>query len=365
MRIVHLSDIHLSKDNFPEFENNYRRALINTLKEEHEIKKIDVIAITGDLVDKGGHSLLEYAKFTGCSDPYEIFEQEFINPIKSALNFQNKHFLFIPGNHDISENEILWIDEKKLQDEEVAGKINDLLQENRAVFNKTNKRIELFKKFEYRFHNSITDNYQCSNNESTFILKYSEEINVGFALINDSWRCSTCHLHKYKDKKLYFGEQQLYDALNVLEASNTTCNIILTHHPLSTYAEESLVKRALVNKSYHLHLFGDQHKQEYTSYLTPDGNCFGIMARVALNRPDEPESKWQPGFHIIDIDFYNANIELITFYKYIHDRCRFAKDTDTADDGCDRQKHKLSFNPVLKPAKLRKENFNKNDFIKS
>lgn len=364
MRIVHISDIHLSKDNFPEFENNYREALINVLQDENKNKKIDIIVVTGDLVDKGGSSLFELAKFNGQSDPYEIFEEEFINPIKSELRLNNGQFLFIPGNHDVNENEILWVDEKNLQDAEVEGKINDFLTKNKTEFNNSNKRIELFKRFEERFTYGL-DNYRYSNNESTYIYKFSGEINVGFALINDSWRCSTCHLHKHSDKKLYFGEQQLYKALQVLEASGTVCNIILTHHPLPSYAEQANVERALIHKKYHLHLFGDKHNHNYSSYIAPTGSCFGIMARAAFNKPDEPESRWQPGFHIIDIDFYKSNIELITYYKYIHDRCKFAKDTETADDGYDRSKYYLSFDPVEKQSKLSKDNLDKNNFIRS
>lgn len=364
MRIVHISDIHLSKDNFAEFENNFRQALIDILQKENQDKKIDIIAVTGDLVDKGGDSLLKLPKFKGQSDPFRIFEEEFVTPIKSALGLQNGKFLFVPGNHDINENEILWVDEKNLQDAEVAGNINDFLIKNKTEFNNTNKRIELFKKFEERFHKD-TDNYRYSNNESTYIFKFSEEINVGFALINDSWRCSTCEWHKYENKKLYFGEQQLYQALQVLDASNTIFNIILTHHPLLSYAEETDVERALINKKYHLHLFGDKHKHSYTSYIASTGSCFGIMARAALNRSDEPESKWQPGFHIIDIDFENSMIECITYFKYIHGRCKFDKDTDTADEGCDISKHKLSFEPQVKKVKVNKMALDKSKFFRS
>lgn len=364
MRIVHISDIHLSKDNFAEFENNYRRALIKTLQQENEIKKIDVIVITGDLVNQGGHSLLKIDKYKNCVDPYHVFEQEFLLPLQQKLDFPNSKFLFIPGNHDINENEILWVDEKRMQDLEVDGNINDILPENRSEFNSNNKRIELFKNFEKRFH-SETANYKPSNNESTYIYESPEGLKVGFALINDSWRCSTCQIVKHKDKKLFFGTQQLYDSLNIIEASDTIFNVLLTHHPLKSYGEEDEVLKIFVNREFHLHLFGDQHKHEYASYLTPNGSCFGIMARAALNKPLELESKWQPGFHVVDVDFYNANIEKIIYYKYFYGRCDFDKDTELAKDGFDNQKHKLSFKPVEKIVKVSKVNLDKSKYFRS
>ncbi|SUX48553.1 metallophosphoesterase family protein [Chryseobacterium indoltheticum] len=364
MRIVHISDIHLSKDNFAEFENNYLEALLNILSDENKKIPIDVIVITGDLVDQGGHSLFKIEKFKGKKDPFEIFEEEFITPIKMKLNFSNSKFLFIAGNHDVDENEILWVHEKKLQDDEIGGCIDQMLQKNKSEFSEFNKRIELFKNFELRFHEKTTQ-YNFSNNESTFIYETPAGVKVGFALINDSWRCSTCALQKYQDKKLYFGEQQLYQALQTISEHKTVMNVILTHHPIVTYAEEEDVFRALAHKDYHLHLFGDKHHQTYASHITPTGNCFGIMARAALNKPTESDSKWQPGFHIIDIDFSEAIVQEITYYKYIHSSCVFGKDTDTAPpDGCDRTGHKLGFNKILKERKVKQSDLDRSKYYR-
>jgi len=364
MRIVHISDIHLSIENFSEFENNYRKALLKVLSDEHQLNKpIDIIAITGDLVDKGGHSLFEMDRFKDYSNPYQIFEEEFITPIKNELGFGNSKFLFIPGNHDINENEILWVDEKNLQDDEVKGNINNYLSKNRTEFSRVNDRIKLFKNFESEFHKD-TINYTPSFNESTFIYETSDGVKVGFALINDSWRCSTCQLHKHYEKKLYFGFKQLYDGLKILNAHQPTMNVLLTHHPISSYAEEE-VRRIVTNHEYHLHLYGDKHNHGYDSYITPTGKCFGIMARAALNKPDESESKWQPGFHIIDIDFNEALIETIIYYKYIYSSCQFGFDTDTAaPSGYDTSKHSLSFKKIERESKIKKEDLDKSKFFK-
>jgi len=118
MRIVHLSDIHLSKSNFDEFKNTYCEALIRDLISFDKEKKIDIIVITGDLVDRGGHSLYSIDGFEDksiYSNPYSIFEKIFINPIISALGFSKENFLFVPGNHDIDEREILIKEEYDLK----------------------------------------------------------------------------------------------------------------------------------------------------------------------------------------------------------------------------------------------------------
>jgi 3',5'-cyclic AMP phosphodiesterase CpdA len=57
MRIVQLSDVHLSKENLEDLKNYYLQALIDDLKKFQAEKPIDVILFTGDLVDRGGESL--------------------------------------------------------------------------------------------------------------------------------------------------------------------------------------------------------------------------------------------------------------------------------------------------------------------
>lgn len=365
MRIVHISDIHLSQDNFAEFENNYRKALIKLLVEENSVIPIDIIAITGDLVDQGGHSLFVIEKFTTYKDPYLIFEEEFIAPIREKLEFTNSKFLFIAGNHDVDENQIFWVHEKKLQKDEMGGDIDKMLKINKSKFTEFNKRIELFKNFEFRFHKN-TPNYKFSNNESTFIYETPTGDKVGFALINDSWRCSTCELKKYSSKKLYFGEQQLYEALQTISENETVMNIILTHHPVESYAEEREVRRAIGGREYQLHLYGDKHSQRTDSYISSGGTCIGIMARSALNKPAEPESKWQPGFHIIDIDFKKENIETITYYKYLYESCDFGYDSESFPrKGIDNRGHALSFNKVPQEVKIKQSDLDKSKYFRS
>lgn len=184
MRIVHISDIHLSKDNYDVIQNYYIDHFIEIIENEQKEGEINLIVITGDLVDKGGDSLLEIEKFNSINDPYIIFEQTFIDPIKNQLKFDNSKILFIPGNHDVDGKSIKQVDEEKLQDIEMAGNINDLLVKN-IDFNFSNERIKLFKNFEKRFHKD-TPNYTYSNYESTYIFENREGIRIGIALINDT-----------------------------------------------------------------------------------------------------------------------------------------------------------------------------------
>ena len=73
MRIIHLSDIHLSNENFQSFKSYYRNSLIKELNKINSETKIDLIIISGDLVDKGGSSLKKIEGYENVDNHYDIF----------------------------------------------------------------------------------------------------------------------------------------------------------------------------------------------------------------------------------------------------------------------------------------------------
>jgi len=334
MRIVHLSDIHLSKNNYDEFHDNYRDALINDLYDFHSAIKIDFIVITGDLVDKGGHSLLKISEFDNFNSPYDIFEEVFIKPIALRLGLSNENFLFVPGNHDIDENDILWVDEKSLKQNLTKDKIKEQLKLNETTFNPTNKRIKSFKEFEKKFHKETT-NYEYTNNESTYLFKDKTSSNsIGFILINDSWRCSTCKLEEPKLNNHFFGSKQFYWANEKLKLLNQGIEldkiICLFHHSVEEYTEKEEVKRFLINKDVDLFLYGHHHSIKSEYIFTPLNGCHGFRGRAALNKPDEQIDIFQPGFQIIDIDLLSNRISQIYHRKYVFPSSMFVPDTTSA-----------------------------------
>lgn len=334
MRIVHLSDIHLSKNNYDEFHDNYRDALINDLYDFHKSNRIDLIVITGDLVDKGGHSLLQMPEFDSYNSPYDIFEEVFIKPIASRLGLSNENFLFVPGNHDIDEKDILWVDEKSLKQNVAKDTIKEQLKLNETTFNSTNKRIQSFKEFEEKFHND-TANYEYTNNESAYLFNDKTSNNsIGFILINDSWRCSTCKLEDSKLNNHFFGFKQFYWAIEKLKILNQGIEldkiICLFHHSVEEYTEKEEVKRFLINKDVDLFLYGHHHSIKSEYIFTPVNGCHGFRGRAALNKPDEQIDIFQPGYQIIDIDLLSNRISQIYHRKYVFPSSIFVPDTTSA-----------------------------------
>ncbi|MCL9803888.1 metallophosphoesterase [Flavobacterium amniphilum] len=332
MRIVHLSDIHLSKDNYQDFENYYKDALIGDLVDFNKAKKIDVIVITGDLVDKGGESLFEIDDFQDKTDypcPYKIFEEAFIAPIVTALNLSRENFLFVPGNHDVDESEILLKEEYVLSKTLDFNNVNQYLKENLSF--KHSYRIKKFKEFEKKFHNE-NFNYEYTNNQSTFVYK-SDRVNVGFVLVNDSWRCRSQKLDI--DKGLIFGVNQIYDGMNFLKRKETNLNIVLMHHPVKEFIDKEELERCFNTSEIGFYLYGHYHSNDfikhYEGYLD---KCFGIRGRASLNRISEKESSYSPGYQILDLDFEFKNVKMIIHYRqYKYKRNQFDYDTDACSGG--------------------------------
>lgn len=347
MRLVQLSDIHLSKDNYDSFISEYREALLNDLFHYHSIEKINLIIITGDLVDKGGHSLLEIYEFKKrkIKNPFVIFEEVFINPIINKLKFNKKNILFVPGNHDVNEKDILWVDECNMTSSMNDHNIKEYLKENEKNL-KYSKRLKNFKEFEKKFHEGNNE-YIFGNNNSSYVYNYKENQKIGFLLINDSWRCKTQKLKIDKERHL-FGSKQITDSLMNLKEDNTILNICLFHHSLNCFEEKEEVERLLMNKDIEIYLYGHSHNQKIEKKIMSTGNCYGIRCRSSFNKFDERDSIYIPGYHYIDLDIKLYKIKQIIYRKFNHNSCEFIPDVDSAPpDGIENNKPKMGIGHEL------------------
>ena len=290
MRIVQLSDIHLSKNNLEDLRNYYLQALIGYLKNFSDEKPIDIILLTGDLVDKGGDSLGK--------EPYQVFRTEVITPITEALNLTTDQVLLLPGNHDVNRHEIDEFTEAGLCSTLDSAKADETLLKTKTEFIPVNKRMEKFKSFELEFHKN-NSNYAYSNNESTNIFEENGN-KVGFALINDSWRCSA----SLTREQHFIGYNQLLGTEQFFSKERAILNIAVFHHPLNAINqnESDEVENILKSKSFDIAFFGHSHKHETKTLTSTTGGYLTINGRAAFNQPTEKIAKFQPGYNILDVD---------------------------------------------------------------
>ena len=317
MRIIHLSDIHLCKDNIEDFRLHYRKSLIEELENRNSEIEIELIIISGDLVDKGGASLKELDGYEGYDNPYDIFEKEFIEPICNQLQIPKEKILFIPGNHDIEQDKIDEIKEAGLKNilksPQEVNKITEKYKGNLEGLDF--QRLHNFLEFEkvYQKDNKFLQ-YEFSEFESKAVYdNFSNKI--GIALINDSWRCG-----KGKVENHFIGINQFHRCLKFFEENETEFNIAVMHHPFGCFNEEEIeeIDNLLHYKKIEILLLGHEHSKRF------EGSDFGNNKKVlfsrgrsAFDKPHEKEIKYTSGYAIIDIDFSR---KLIKCHYKIYDK---------------------------------------------
>ncbi|NML19416.1 hypothetical protein HHL16_00955 [Pseudoflavitalea sp. G-6-1-2] len=321
MRIVQLSDIHLSKENLVDLRSFYIESLVDDLKKFHEKSPIDIIIFSGDLLDKGGASLGD--------NPYTVFNNEIIAPITSALNISHDHILFLAGNHDVNRQQIDKRIEFYLAKNLTRESANEELIGMREEFTNTNSRIRQFKEFEKEFHEKNT-NYKFSNNESVTIVRVGN-LKFGIALINDSWRCSS----ELKQEEHFIGSNQLFNAKRYFNSNQTDMNIAVFHHPLDAInpAEREEVENILKSQNFDVAFFGHSHRYHADSIWSASGGYLALNGRSAFSQANETSSLFQPGYCILDL---NVQEKLFSIHarKFIKNSgFRFDKDTDSLPDG--------------------------------
>lgn len=321
MRIVHISDIHLSSSNSTAFKHFYLKALLDDLRFMNQENKIDIICLTGDLLDKGGMSF----KIDG--NRYRYFIDEFWLPISKALSLGNDKLFFIPGNHDLNEGSIdSFVESGLVVNLNNIESVNEFVDKYRNIPYAAIERQKEFKDFEKDFFSGLENSY-VSNFESCHVV----EINgarVGVACLNSSWRCSS----KQTADSLVMGSVQITNAAQFFESKNCDFVIGMIHHPIdfisSIEREEDITR--LKTSSYDIVLFGHTHHGITQYSYGNNGNLFISTARTGFSNPRETTEKYKSGYTIIDINDLSVSCK---FRKYITSRNAFDKDVELAPNG--------------------------------
>ena len=98
IKIIHLSDFHLNKQNLADWNNYILDALSQLINEEKDSTENTFIVCTGDLIDKGGKDYPDIAI------AFNLFKEQVIDSIINHIGLPLDHFIIIPGNHDIDRN---------------------------------------------------------------------------------------------------------------------------------------------------------------------------------------------------------------------------------------------------------------------
>lgn len=338
LRIVHLSDIHLDYSSLQDSDEFVTKALVKDLENFHDDTPIDIIVITGDLINKGGGS------FDDISYGFLFFEEHVINPICSKLKLDKNHIFITPGNHDIKRDaDEDFVDEglkKKLVSIEA---VNDYIDSNRTT---GIMRILPYKEFENMFYENSGIEMELTNYNSTFKLELKGE-KIGITCFNSAWRC-------YDSSKdfgnIIIGERQITNARKFLEDCNY--KIGLFHHPLDWLAsfEKNMVS-TFIHKDYDAIFCGHVHEGSSWTTSTLHGNLFISVAPTNWSYDFRGDSRDHAnGYSIIDIQKDLGKI-VVNNRRYSYLKEEYVSNTDLGDE------HGISIYSLLSAEQLLMQNF--------
>src|ERR1035437_2233713 len=109
MRILHLSDFHLDKKDKDETITHIVRPLLATLEDSQKENPVDLVLITGDLINIGGED------YDSIEQAFTDFTEVLVNPILEKTGLKKDRVFFVAGNHDILRKADSKIIEKGLE----------------------------------------------------------------------------------------------------------------------------------------------------------------------------------------------------------------------------------------------------------
>jgi DNA repair exonuclease SbcCD nuclease subunit len=324
MQILHISDLHLDKDSQKETIKYILNPLIERAKKIHLHKPIDLIILSGDLLNEGGRSFE--------NDPelgFLVFEEIFISPLLNALNLERNQFFMVPGNHDVNRNldsqlTELGID-NILSNEQELSKFY-----KQAIDGKTSEGISRIKPFK-NFEKSYYSNIQIPKSISTFGSAYIVDINgmkIGIAGINSSWRCYNSDTDK---GRLIIGENQIQDLIDFIK--ETDLKIAITHHDTDHLKSfDRLTIEARLQKEFDLWFLGHVHTPNSEYKLHSLGKVFKSICSGSLTYNKNSENdRFRNGFTVVDYDKIEGQI-VSSFYKYEYQKSEYVPNNSLGDD---------------------------------
>lgn len=327
MRILHLSDIHLSKENINEI-----RFYIENIGELFKNRGIDLIIISGDLVDKSGASLIGVDQ----KNPFEIFDQHFLIPIINKLSLTKDNVIFCIGNHDINlstsignefEEKLIYkglksiIDSSDKANETLeniknSNLVKEILMRKQSDYNSyLKKHIINFNCNEEKFINDLNQKslFIHSEFESLFLYRHSNKI-LGFLLTNDVYLISN------ESKKVEFIGINQIDLLNNYKKVNIDYKFIVSHYPVSELNHDEIleIKNKISDNKINFHFSGDKHALSLDAASNPLINnhlYYLINSGTSFNKLEEEQSRYKPRIGLLDFNFDNNWFD---YYEYIY-----------------------------------------------
>ncbi len=309
---LHLSDLHLTcKKDSEDWtiksinQDIVIRSLLEAIQELliEKDQKPDLVFITGDLV-RGGKP-----------DEYKV-ATEFCDQLLKITNLSKQQLFIVPGNHDVNRDEINPAHKKRLYLFDDQDGISDILSDS-ELSPILMKKLDAF----YKFHNE----FFCQES------KFNEHFTIAKPIIIDGTdsKINLLGLNSAlfagyngdDEKKLAFGLHQSSQAFQTID-KNAALTIAFFHHPFSCFHTCEDTTQSQIKQHADVILTGHLHDPSNMSQHDDSGKVVIIGAGASYET-----RKSENSFNLCVLNLETGEGK-VQFYKYIHDKNRWTKNTD-------------------------------------
>lgn len=229
LRILHLSDLHVSASSDPEV---LLRPLLTDLRDRHEglsLEKLDFLVISGDITNRASPAELEKA-------------QTLVSQLTREMGLSVGRCLIVPGNHDLDwECQVYDFKNKRHVDERKLAVGSFVIQPNGFLVRDNAKYPERFRNFSDQFyHPLLLAKYPLEPEEQGLSALFAAE-RIQFFLFNSSWEVDEFHSERSGvcpgaiSRALDAGDRQVRDARarGDLPADAQVLRLAVFHHPVT------------------------------------------------------------------------------------------------------------------------------------
>jgi predicted MPP superfamily phosphohydrolase len=304
IRILHLSDFHFSQarawDSDP--------VLTGLAKDVKGLVaaglKPDLVAVTGDVADRGVQS------------EYELAARWLREKLLPAAEVAPRDLLLVPGNHDVDRSKVKSV-ARATQLDLLKG---DAEAQDRiaAVLSDPGEREPLLKR-----HTDWVEFARGFGSCGSDVLCWKQTREIGGCKLHIAGFCSSWMSCSDDDKgHLLLGRWQVNELVKGAEEADL--GIALMHHPWDYLADFDVAEvREAIRRRFHLLLRGHWHIHGGERRVRPDGSVLELAAGCCYG-----DSKYPNAYHLIEIDpdAGRAHVHLRTWdgHNWIPDRNAYA-----------------------------------------
>jgi GTPase SAR1 family protein len=236
LRILHLSDLHVSADTDPLSLFEPLAADLRDAREGPGVDRLDYLVISGDITNRAAPQEFEKAR-------------EFVSALIQEFGLTAERCILVPGNHDLDWDTEVYTRKKKRQ---VSGSTlapGTYKEDGDGYYLRDEERYpERFKNFSQHFYHPLTQKAYPLVPEEQCIPFLFTESRLQFLAMNSAWE-----IDEYFTERSSISEQALARGLtsanrmrSELSAGAPLLRIAVWHHPITGH--EKIQADAFVNR---------------------------------------------------------------------------------------------------------------------